>query len=245
LTRAKGKGQKAEVRNLLPRVIFFSMEGWQASVRSLLLPFALCLLPLLVLLSGCRQDMHDAPRYDPLEASTAFPKGSSAQPLVEGTVSREYHVPNMGDFAGLREDEHLYTGKVNGQPVATFPFAITKADLDRGEERFNIYCSPCHGRTGEGDGMVVQRGFRQPSSYHIDRLRQAPAGYFFDVITNGFGAMPDYRSQVAAEDRWRIVAYIRALQLSHNATASDVPSGEKISKPGETEATGAKKEGGD
>src|SRR5262245_26644115 len=191
------------------------MEGWPASVRSLLLTSALCLLPFL---SGCRQDMHDAPRYDPLEASTVFPKGSSAQPLVAGTVSREYHVPNMGDFAGLREDEHLYTGKVNGQPAATFPFAITKADLDRGEERFNIYCSPCHGRTGEGDGMVVQRGFRQPSSYHIDRLRQAPAGYFFDVITNGFGAMPDYRSQVAAEDRWRIIAYIRALQLSHSAT---------------------------
>ena len=198
------------------------------------------------LLSACRQDMHDAPRYDPLEASTVFPKGSSAQPLVAGTVSREYHVPNMGDFAGLREDEHLYTGKVNGQVVATFPFPITKTDLDRGQERFNIYCSPCHGRTGEGDGMVVQRGFRQPSSYHIDRLRAAPAGYFFDVITNGFGAMPDYRSQVPAEDRWRIVAYIRALQLSHSATATDVPSGVKVYKPGEAEtAAGEKKEGGD
>jgi mono/diheme cytochrome c family protein len=192
-------------------------------------------------LAGCRQDMHDAPRYDPLEASTVLPKGSSAQPLVAGTVSREYHVPNMLDFGGLREDDHLYTGKVNGQDVTTFPFAITKADLDRGEERFNIYCSPCHGRTGEGDGMVVQRGFRQPPSYHQDRLRQAPVGHFFDVMTNGFGAMPDYRAQVAVEDRWRIVAYIRALQLAENAKAADVPSGEKVFKPGEAETTGEKK----
>ena len=188
--------------------------------------------------------MHDAPRYDPLEASTVFPKGSSAQPLVAGTVSREYHVPNMQDLGGLREDEHLYTGKVNGELATTFPFPITKADLDRGQERFNIYCSPCHGRTGEGNGMVVQRGYRQPPSYHIDRLRQAPPGHFFDVMTNGFGAMPDYRAQVVVEDRWRIAAYVRALQLSHHATAADVPQGEKIYGPGEAEATAGGKKAG-
>jgi len=160
--------------------------------------------------------MHDAPRYDPLEASAVLPGGASAQPLVEGTVARGH----------LDDDEQLYTGKVGGKPAETFPFAITAADLDRGQQRFNIYCSPCHGRTGEGNGMVVQRGYKQAASYHVDRLRQMPPGYFFDVITNGFGAMPDYRAQIPVEDRWRIVAYVRALQLSHHAAAADVPADE-------------------
>src|SRR5262249_52733402 len=143
-----------------------------------------------------------------------FADGSSARMLVEGTVPRGF----------LRADAHLYEGKVNGQPATSFPFLITAADLDRGQERFNIYCSPCHGRTGEGNGMVVQRGFKQAADYHIDRLRQAPVGYFFDVITNGFGAMPDYKMQITPEDRWRVIAYVRALQLSHNAQAADVPA---------------------
>ena len=160
--------------------------------------------------------MHDAPRYDPLEASATQPGMSSAQQLVAGTVPRGF----------LREDEHLYTGKVGGQPAQNFPFAITKADLDRGQERFNIYCAPCHGRTGEGNGMVVQRGYRQAASYHVDRLRKSPPGYFYDVITNGFGAMPAYAAQVPVEDRWRIIAYIRALQLSHAASTADVPAAE-------------------
>jgi mono/diheme cytochrome c family protein len=164
-------------------------------------------------LAGCRQDMHDAPRYDPYEASDVLP-GSSAQPLVEGTIPRGY----------LDDDEHLYTGKVGGKPAETFPFAITAEDLNRGQQRFNVYCSPCHGRTGEGNGMVVQRGFKQAASYHVERLRQAPPGYFFQVITNGFGAMPDYRTQIPVEDRWRIIAYVRALQLSHHATTADVPN---------------------
>lgn len=168
-------------------------------------------------LAACRQDMHDAPRYDPLEASTVLPHDSSAQPLVEGTVARGF----------LNADEHLYAGTVNGDPVATFPFPITRADLDRGEERFDIYCSPCHGRTGEANGMVIQRGFaRQPPTYHSDRLRDVPVGYLFNVITNGFGLMQDYRAQVDVPDRWRIVAYIRALQLSHHATAGDIPADE-------------------
>ncbi len=170
----------------------------------------------LVVLAGCRQDMHDAPRYDPLEASVTQPGASSARTPVAGTVPRGF----------LHEDQHLYTGKVAGQPVTSFPFAITRADLDRGQVRFNIYCSPCHGRTGDGNGMVVQRGYRQAASYHIDRLRQAPPGYLFDVITGGFGAMPDYRAQITPEDRWRIVAYIRALQLSHAASTADVPAAE-------------------
>jgi mono/diheme cytochrome c family protein len=160
--------------------------------------------------------MHDAPRYDPLEASSVLPKGSSAQPLVEGTVPRGY----------LRMDDHLYTGAVNDEPVETFPFPITREDLDRGQERFDIYCAPCHSRTGDGNGIVVQRGYRQPPTYHTDRLRQVPVGYLYNVITSGFGVMPDYRSQVEVEDRWRIVAYMRALQLSQHAAAEDVPAEE-------------------
>jgi mono/diheme cytochrome c family protein len=166
--------------------------------------------------TACRQDMHDAPRYDPLEASPVFSGGASARPLVDGTVAR----------GTLTTDELLATGKTGGQLSAMFPFAISRADLDRGEQRFNVYCAPCHGRTGEGNGMVVQRGYRVPPSYHLDRLRQAPAGHFVDVMTNGFGVMPDYRAQVSPDDRWRIAAYIRVLQLSQHATAADLPAGE-------------------
>lgn len=165
--------------------------------------------------TGCRQDMHDAPRYDPLEASDFFANGSAARPLVAGTVARGH----------LNEDVFLHTGKdADGVPVAEFPFPITRADLDRGQERFNVYCAPCHGQTGEGNGMVVQRGYRRAQSVHIDRLRVAPVGYIYDVITNGFGVMPDYRAQIPVNDRWKIVAYVRALQLSRTATASDVPA---------------------
>jgi mono/diheme cytochrome c family protein len=166
--------------------------------------------------AACRQDMHDAPRYDPYEQSAFFPKGSSAQPIVAGTVPRGF----------LREDEQLYTGKTNGQFAATFPFEIKAEDLDRGEQRFDIYCAPCHGRIGDGNGMVVQRGFKQAASFHVDRLRTMPVGYFFDVITNGFGAMPDYKMQITPEDRWKVVAFVRALQLSHNAAQTDVPADE-------------------
>ncbi len=175
----------------------------------------MALVPLALL--GCRQDMHDNPRYEPLEASRAFADGSSARPLVEGTVARGH----------LNEDEFLHTGKVGGMPVAEFPFAITRKELDRGQDRYNIYCAPCHSQAGDGRGMVVQRGFRQPPSFHIDRLRQAPPGYVFDVITNGFGVMPDYRAQITVEDRWAIVAYLKALQLSQNATMADVPEAER------------------
>jgi mono/diheme cytochrome c family protein len=165
--------------------------------------------------AGCRQDMHDAPRYDPLETSDLFANGSSARPLVAGTVARGH----------LNADAYLHTGKDEaGLPVAAFPFAITRADLDRGQERFNVYCAPCHGKTGDGNGMVVQRGYRQAQSLHIDRLRFVPVGYFYDIISNGFGVMPDYRAQIPVEDRWRIVAYVRALQASRQATFTDVPA---------------------
>jgi cytochrome c1 len=163
-------------------------------------------------LAACRQDMHDAPRYEPLEASAAFADGSSARMLVEGTVAR----------GQLNEDELLHTGKTGGQPSTVFPFAIARADLDRGNERYDVYCAPCHSKIGDGNGMVVQRGFRQPPSFHSDRLRQAPPGYVFDVITNGFGVMPDYRAQIPADDRWRIVAYLKALQLAQQGTTADL-----------------------
>jgi mono/diheme cytochrome c family protein len=165
-------------------------------------------------LAGCRQDMHDNPRYEPLEESAFFENGGASRLLVANTVAR----------GQLRDDDHLYTGKVDGKPAAEFPMPVTAEVMARGQERFNIYCAPCHGRTGEGTGMIVQRGFRQPPSYHEDRLRQAPAGYFFDVMTNGFGAMQDYASQVTVQDRWAIAAYIRALQLSRGATMDDVPA---------------------
>ncbi|MGH9657344.1 MAG: c-type cytochrome, partial [Bryobacteraceae bacterium] len=162
---------------------------------------------------ACRQDMHDQPKYEPLEASRFFADGRASRPLIAGTVPRGF----------LREDAHLYTGKIGGEPADRFPFPIDRAVLDRGRERFNIYCTPCHDRLGNGLGMVVRRGFRRPPSYHTDRLRAAPAGYLFDVVTNGFGAMPDYAAQIQPRDRWAIVAYVKVLQRSQRASLADVP----------------------
>jgi mono/diheme cytochrome c family protein len=168
-----------------------------------------------VSLTACRQDMHQAPRYDPLERSPLFADQRSARALVEGTVAR----------GQLRDDKVFYTGKQpDGQLVGTVPVPVDRALLLRGQDRYNVYCSPCHGRTGDGNGMVVQRGFKAPASYHTDRLREQPVGYFYDVITNGFGAMQDYSAQVAPRDRWAIAAYIRTLQFSRHATVADVPA---------------------
>jgi mono/diheme cytochrome c family protein len=175
---------------------------------------ALCALGVSV---ACRQDMHDQPKYIPLRQSTFFADQRSARPLVAGTIAR----------GQLRDDPLLYTGKIDGADATVFPFPIDDKVMARGQERFNIYCSPCHGRTGQGDGMIVRRGYRKPPTYHQDRLRGAPVGHFFDVITNGFGAMPDYAAQVAVRDRWAIAAYIRALQLSEHATITDVPAAER------------------
>ena len=171
-------------------------------------------IALCVALGACRQDMHDAPSYDPLQESTFFTDGRASRVLVANTVAR----------GQLREDEHFYTGKINGELAAEFPMPVTAEVMARGHERFNVFCSPCHGRTGEGNGMIVQRGFRQPPSYHEDRLLNAPAGHFFDVMTNGFGAMQDYSAQVTPSDRWAIASYIRALQFSRRATMGDVPA---------------------
>jgi len=157
--------------------------------------------------------MHNQPRYKPLAATDFFGDGRSARPEVEGTVARGH----------LRIDTARYTGKMNDQEIDTFPIPISRADLLRGQERFNIYCSPCHSRVGDGNGMVVRRGYRQAASYHTDKLVKAPVGHFFDVMTNGFGAMPSYASRIEPDDRWRIAAYIRVLQFSQNATIADVP----------------------
>jgi mono/diheme cytochrome c family protein len=227
--------------------------------------FAILLFAFLA--TACRQDMHNQPKYKPLQPSVIFPDGRSARPFVEGTVARDQ----------LREDVQLNTGKLGPgeqdtktgsiagssatgqqQPAlqasgsdlgaatlgaanqaanttsqqatptytgfaTTFPFPIDEAAINRGQERFNIYCSVCHARTGDGGGTVVLRGYRRPPSLHDPRLQNAPAGYFFDVITNGFGAMPDYSAQITPEDRWKIIAYIRALQLSQRASIQDVP----------------------
>jgi mono/diheme cytochrome c family protein len=165
------------------------------------------------LLCGCRQDMHDQPKYRPLAASNFFKDRRSERPLIEGTVAR----------GQLRADEGFYTGKRGKDTVAEFPLPVTRELLQRGQQRFNIYCSPCHGRTGDGNGVVVQRGFSHPPTYHSDRLRQAPVGHFFDVITNGYGAMHTYDYRVEPQDRWAIIAYIRALQLSRSAKLTDIP----------------------
>lgn len=175
--------------------------------------FFCCLLLLAVAMSACQQKMAEQPRYDPFEPSEFFADGQSARPLSDRTVAR----------GELKDDEHLYAGRSGNTPAAIFPFPITSEVLQRGRERYDIYCSPCHSRTGYGDGMVARRGFGPPASLHTDVLRKQPAGHFFRVITQGFGAMPSYSQQIKAEDRWAIIAYIRALQLSQNASLEDVP----------------------
>lgn len=174
------------------------------------LPFALGALA-----AGCHTDMWQQPKIAPLDESQFYADGQTARPLVAGTVARGH----------LRLDDALYTGRVNGKYVDEIPMKVTKELILRGQDRFNIYCTPCHGRLGDGNGMIAKRGFalkRQPASYHTDRLRKMPVGHFFDVITNGYGTMFSYASRVEPEDRWAIVAYIRTLQLSQHASAADV-----------------------
>jgi hypothetical protein len=176
-----------------------------------------CLSALALLFAGCRMDMHEQPKYLPYQPTTFFDDGRSERPVVPGTVAR----------GQLRLDELLYTGKENGVVSNKFPFPITRADLERGRQRYNIYCTPCHDYTGSGRGIVVQRGFPPPTSFHIDRMRGEPVGHFFDVMTNGDGSMYSYASRIEPDDRWRIAAYIRVLQLSEHSTVQDVPESER------------------
>ena len=172
----------------------------------------------MLIATGCRRDMFLQPSEKPLARSEFFRDNQMAsRPLPAHTVAR----------GQLDDDEAFYTGKIGTNLVTEFPIPITRDVLMRGQERFDIYCAPCHGRTGEGNGMIPQRGYPVPPSYHIERLRSAPVGHFFDVITRGYGVMYPYASRVEPDDRWAIAAYIRALQLSHNANLSDVPPGER------------------
>jgi hypothetical protein len=187
--------------------------SWQGMIRKLGACLSLCG----VILAGCRQEMADQPRYDPLDPSAFFGDRRSARPPVEGTVAR----------GQLQLDEHLYGGTTSGRPADTLPFPVTQELLLRGQERYSIYCSPCHDRAGTGQGMIVRRGFSPPPSFHSERLRLAPVGHFFIVMTDGFGTMPDYASQVPTHDRWAIAAYIRALQLSQYAALVDLTEEER------------------
>ena len=175
-------------------------------------------LILLGLLTGCRQDMHDQPKMFPLRSSTLFPDGRSVRPQPQGTVARS----QMGA-------DYFTTGMQDGAEGDGMPFPVTETVLQRGQERYNIYCSPCHSRVGNGKGRIVERGYYQATSFHSDRLRRVPLGHFFSVITNGYGAMPDYAAQLSPQDRWAVAAYIRALQLSQSATQQDVPPGKTVS----------------
>lgn len=176
----------------------------------------------LLVIAGCRQDMQDQPKYIPLRQSNFFGDERSERSLPLGVVARGH----------LDADTYLYTGKNNGVLGSVFPFPITEADMSRGQERFNIYCTPCHSPLGNGRGMVVRRGYQEPPNYTDPRLLQVPVGHFYDVITNGYGAMPDYMEQIPdVKDRWRVAAYIRALQLSQHATLAEVPPAERANLP--------------
>ena len=167
--------------------------------------------------AACRQDMHDTPRYKPLQQNAFYEDGRASRDMPTGTVARGF----------LKDNDIFYTGMQAGAPVDRIPMPLTDAVVARGRERYNIYCSPCHGVAGDGDGMIVKRGFKRPTSFHDPRLRNERAGYFFDVMTRGFGQMPDYAAQVSPKDRWAVVAYIRALQLSQHASVGDLTTEER------------------
>lgn len=167
---------------------------------------------------ACRQDMHDQAKLEPYESSRFFADGQASRPLPAGTVARGH----------LRANRLLHTGMTAaGELTAELPIPLDARVLRRGRDRYDVFCAPCHDRLGSGRGMVVRRGFKAPTSFHDERLRQAPVGYFFDVMTNGFSTMPSYASQITVEDRWAIAAYLRALQLSQNARLAELPEADR------------------
>ena len=190
------------------------MQGKQIARRAAISAAALGLMFVL----GCRQDMQDEPKFFPQRGTTFYPDGRSVRPQVADTVAR----------GQLHQDSYFYTGLINGKEGDGMPFPVTVPVLARGQERYNVYCTPCHSRVGNGAGMIVQRGYAPAGNFHTTRLETAPLGHFFHVISNGYGAMPDYSAQVAPADRWAIVAYIKALQLSQKATQADVPAGAHV-----------------
>ena len=196
---------------------------------------------------ACRRDMQDQPKMKPYRSTSFFGDGISMRPPVAGTIPRGFLRSDSVLFSGKKEKSVQSTstqptpapsptgGNANAYPddVDTFPFPITEQIVMRGRERFEIFCSVCHGLTGHGDGMIVRRGYRQAANFHEDRLRKAPVGHFFDAITNGWGAMPSYAAQIPVQDRWAIIAYVRALQLAQAKTAQTAtpPSGGPTPQP--------------
>ena len=181
----------------------------------------------LLAVSGCRQDMHNQPKYVPYRSSEFFQDGLSERQQLVNTVAR----------GELREDAYLYTGKVGTKEGDRFPFPITQAVMERGRERYDIYCSPCHSRVGDGNGMIVKRGYRQAANFHDQKYATQTVGHYYDVISHGSGAMPDYAAQIEPADRWAIVAYIRALQYAQNGTMADVPADQRGQMKDQSEIT--------
>jgi mono/diheme cytochrome c family protein len=234
--KPKGKSQKAKVMNN-----YLNPQGESGKGRQSFLKFAFCLLPFAFLLSGCRQDMHDNPKFKPNRdgANRQIPQGAIARGALDLAVA----APAISRPAPGQQFAQTDTGPIpNGEDG--FPFRLSsdpatrkkelKEILDRGENRFNITCLPCHGKLGDGTGMIALRGFRRPPTYHQDRLRKAPTSHFYDVISNGFGAMPNYTDQLTPEDRWKVIAYIRVLQQSQYALAADLSNADrdKVEKAG-------------
>ena len=239
--KAVGSKQKAASAGVL-------LSGSAFVSRSVfcLLLSAFCLL----FLSSCRRDMQDQPKAKAYRSSSFFKDGLSSRAPVAGTVPRGWLRENSEFFTGKKRKGEGTTAKQIGPAVPAgasvaaypddiekFPLPITPEILDRGQQRFEIFCSACHGKTGEADGMIVRRGFRKPPSYHDPRLRAAPVGHFFDVVTNGWGAMPSYAAQIPVQDRWAIIAYIRALQLTH----ADAPAKQESVAPAPAQNAGGQK----
>ncbi|MCU1249969.1 MAG: cytochrome c [Edaphobacter sp.] len=193
-------------------------QGVGSSVQKLKQLAAFGAMTATLILAGCRQDMQDEPKFFPQRGTNFYADGRSVRPQVENTVARNQ----------LRENGYFYTGLINGKEGDGMPFPATLEVLERGQERYNVYCTPCHSRVGNGVGMIVQRGYMKAGNFNTVRLETAPLGHFFHVISNGYGAMPDYAAQIVPEDRWAIVAYIKALQLSQKATQADVPPGAHV-----------------
>jgi len=193
-------------------------RGVESSVLKLNKLAALGAMAATLVLAGCRQDMQDEPKFFPQRGTSFYADGRSVRPQVENTVAR----------GQLHENGYFYTGLVNGKEADGLPFPVTIEMLERGQERYNVYCTPCHSRVGNGVGMIVQRGYLKAGNFNTARLESAPLGHFFHVISNGYGAMPDYSAQIAPVDRWAIVAYIKALQLSQKATQADVAAGAHV-----------------
>ena len=196
----------------------FEVQGPRAAMRAARAT-ALCgAFAATLVMAGCRQDMQDEPKFIPQRGTDFYADGRSARPQMENTVAR----------GQLHEDSYFYTGLQDGKEGNTMPFPVTLQVLERGQERYNVYCTPCHSRVGNGEGMIVERGYRPAGDFHTPRLIAAPLGHFFNVMTNGYGAMPEYAAQVAPADRWAIVTYIKALQLSQNAKPADAAPDAKV-----------------